>query len=71
LSLTQSRNDEASNAFQTDTNGLSQRQRRRSWNKRGVLDDWARITEAIVNECAGTALRVPSGSSGTGVGTDG
>lgn len=53
-----------------DRTGLSQRQRRRSWNKRGVLDDWARITEAIANECAGTALWVPSGSR-TGVGTDG
>ena len=35
-----------------------------------VLDGWARVTEeAIVNECAGTALSVPSSSSETGAGS--
>ena len=31
-----------------------------------VLDGWARVTEALANECAGTALRVPSSSSEIG-----
>ena len=35
-----------------------------------VLDGWARVTEeAIVNECAGTALSVPSSSSEIGAGS--